>query len=70
MGSTEDQLEYSFPCSAIWLHSQLADHVVLAPVGINRRPAGMTDAITLQTVTASLFLSWLYEGFGVFFSSG
>lgn len=69
MSSTKHQLEYSFPCSAIQLHGQLADQAVLVPVGINRRLAGMTDATTLQTVTASLFLSWLYEGwvFGFFF---
>lgn len=68
MGRSEHQLEYSFPSFAIQLCGQLADHVVLAPVGINRRLAGITDATTLQTVTASLFLSWLYEFF--FFPSG
>lgn len=66
MGSTKHQLEYSFLCSAIQLRGQLADHVVLGPAGINRRLAGMTDATTLQTITAPLFLSWLYKV--VFFS--
>ena len=57
MGNTKHQLEYSFLCSAIQLYGQLADRVMLAPVDIKRKLARMTDATTLQTLTASLFLS-------------